>query len=82
MRQIATVNVSRRVEHLPHLARQTIGRAGLLEVGDPGLEDAMMDDGVIGVARRVQHAQVGSQLQQPVCQLPPVNPRHHRIGQE
>src|SRR2546425_1873815 len=75
-------HISRRVEHLAHLTRQTIRREGLLEVGDPGLQDAVVDDGFVGIARRVQHPHVGSQPHQLVRQLSPAHPRHHHVGEE
>jgi len=61
---VAAVGASRTVgsvKHLAHLPCEDLTSEGLLEVRDAGLEHAVAHHGIVSVAGRVQHPDLGSQ---------------------
>src|SRR5207245_11619 len=54
------------VQHFAYLARQPVGREGLLEEGGPRVEHAVLRDRFVGVPGHVQHTRVRTQRRQPV----------------
>src|SRR6267143_1649249 len=70
------------VEGLPYLAGQRSRGERLLEKGDPGVEDAVVHDGLIGVAGSVEHLQAGAHGFEAGGELPAADPRQHDVGDE
>src|SRR2546422_571921 len=73
---------SKSLSLLPHSSPECLWSERLLEVRDAGLQDPMMDDGLVGITRRVQHLHVGSQLCQLLGQLPTAEPWHDDIREQ
>src|SRR5437016_86384 len=70
------------VEHLPHAPQERVGREGLLEEGGARIQDAMMDDGRVGVPRNKQYPQARPERAQTLGQLAPAQSRHHHVRHE
>src|SRR5712692_3051809 len=68
-----------RLEDLAHLGGQRVGREGLGEEGHAGPEDTVADDGIIRVARHVEHLHVGTQGGEPLGELATAHLRHDDV---
>src|SRR5207248_1779506 len=53
-----------------------------LQKGDAGVEHAVVDDGVVGVARHVQDAHVRADAEQALGELAAAHARHHHVGEQ
>ena len=60
----------------------TLGRQRLLDQRDVGIEQAVVSELVIGVARHVQHARGRAQCDKLRGELAPAHPRHDHVGQQ
>src|SRR6267378_4184093 len=67
------------VEHPPHAPEEGVGCKWLLEEGGARIQDAMMDDGRVGVPRDVQDPQARPERAQTLGQLAPAQSRHHHV---
>jgi len=70
-----------RREHLPHLAGERVRGEGLLEKGCAGIQHAAMDDGIVRVARHIEHRHVRLEGRDPIRKLATTHPWHHDIRQ-
>src|SRR5688572_2279600 len=64
-------SLSGAVEQLAQLVGEFLLGIGLVEEVDVGIEPALMDDGVAGIAGGVEHRQVGVALAQPRGEIAP-----------
>ena len=69
-------------QDLPHLPRERAGRDRLLEKGDARVEDAVLEDGVVGVAGHEEHLHLRPQRREALGELPPAHAGHHDVGQQ
>src|SRR5205823_911896 len=53
--------VAAAVEDLPHFAREGVGQEWFLQEGGPGLRNAVVHDGLVGVSRNIEHVGEGAQ---------------------
>src|SRR5215831_151983 len=73
---------AREIERLANALGEGSGREGLLQERGARAEYAMADDRVVGVARHVQHAEVGPEGTQPLGKLAATHPRHDHVGEQ
>jgi hypothetical protein len=66
--------------HFPQTRHQRAGRERLLQEGRIRQQDAVLQDGVVGVAGDVQHSQAGPLQQHPLGQLLAAHARHDDVG--
>ena len=73
---------ARYVTSEPHLLEERDGSERLLNESHLRLENAMMNDGVIGVAGHEQQRHVGSDDGQTLCELTSPHEWHHDVSEK
>src|SRR5690606_31025849 len=70
-------------KRLPDLAGEVGAAIGLRQKLHPRIELAVMDDGVLRIAGRVEHLEAGMQRGRPLGEMAPVEPAgKHDVGEE
>src|SRR5947208_13893629 len=70
------------VKHVAHLARQGFCSEWLLQERHPCGEDAVMNNGVVGVTRDVQHLHFGTQCEQTLSELTTAHLLEDHVGEQ
>src|SRR4029077_11430350 len=69
-------------ELLPHLGSQSGERKGLLEQGNSLVQDAVVGDGILGIAGHVEHFGLLRKRGDATSQFASVHSRHDDVGQQ
>src|SRR5580692_4081734 len=67
--------------HLANLSGQRSRRKRLLEVGDPGIQNPMLKDGIVRVAGHEEHLDLTPHPRSALGKLPTAHARQHHIGE-
>jgi hypothetical protein len=70
------------VQNIPDLPSQGFGREWLLQEGNAGVQDAMVDDGVVRIARDVQHLHFWTHFDQAFGEFASAHLLQHDIGKQ
>src|ERR1017187_9647895 len=74
--------LSRSVQHFPDFSPKSGGRERLLKKGDSAFQDAMLEDGVVGVSRHEKNARAVTGLRETPFDLASAHLRHHDVGED
>src|SRR5712691_7698663 len=72
----------RRIEHLAHFPGQALRREGLLDESGARVQHAVVNDGIVSVARHEDHLEPGPLGGEPVGELATAHSRHHHVSHE